>query len=162
MMINIKEASESDIPLIIELAQKSWFLTYEEINSKDQNEYMFDKWYSNDSLKEQMQLGQRFWILSENETEIGFSSITKVNEQTYKLNKIYLLPDFKGKGYGKKLLEFMEKIALENGASELQLNVNRKNSAVKFYETCNYKIIKSEDIPFDHYWMNDYLMQKAL
>ena len=48
------------------------------------------------------------------------------------------------------------------GVDTLQLNVNRNNQARKFYEACGYKIIKEEDIPFDNYWMNDFVMEKTL
>ena len=161
-MIKFIKADDSKINDIIDLAHKSWFQTYEKINSKEQNEYMFNIWYSFDGLLNQMKKGEIFWIMKKSEENIGFSSISAFNSQTFKLNKIYLLPNQQGMGLGKLLINHVEQYALANGANEIILNVNRNNIAIKFYESCNYNILKEENIPFGSYWMNDFVMQKTL
>lgn len=161
-MIEFIKADNSNINDIIDLAHKSWFQTYEKINSKEQNEYMFSIWYSVDGLLDQMKKGEVFWIMKISNQSIGFSSISALTSQTFKLNKIYLLPNQQGKGLGKMFLKHLEQYALANGANEIILNVNRNNIAIKFYESCHYNIIKEEDIPFGSYWMNDFVMRKTL
>lgn len=161
-MIKFLKADNSNIADIIDLAQKSWFRTYEKINSKEQNEYMFNIWYSVDGLLNQMKKGEVFWIMRKSNQSIGFSSISALTSKTFKLNKLYLLPNQQGKGLGKLFIKHLEQYALTNGANEIILNVNRNNFAIKFYESCNYNIIKEEDIPFGSYWMNDFVMRKTL
>ena len=65
-------------------------------------------------------------------------------------------------GIGKKFLTYIENTLKNLGVNTLQLNVNRNNIASKFYESCGYKIISEQDIPFFNYWMNDYVMEKIL
>jgi hypothetical protein len=40
--------------------------------------------------------------------------------------------------------------------------VNRYNNAKSFYEKMGFAIVREEDIPIGPYWMNDYVMRKAL
>ena len=54
--------------------------------------------------------------------------------QFYHLNKIYVLPEQQGKNIGKQILEYVIISAKEKGAASLQLNVNRNNKALKFYQ----------------------------
>lgn len=160
--LDFREANYNDIEMIIEIAQKAWKPTYAAINSYEQNEYMFDIWYSANGLKKQMQEGQVFWLISYNKINIGYAAYSKLENNLYKLNKIYILPNYKGKGLGKKFISFIENTLIKIGAKALQLNVNRNNTATKFYEACGYKIIRKEDIPFDNFWMNDFVMEKKL
>lgn len=161
-MTEVKEATLHDIEIIQDIANKSWFATYSGINSDEQNNYMFLKWYSRESLENQILNGQSFWILHHNNKAVAYASISRANDTQFKLHKIYLLPELQGQGLGKKLLGFIEEIVKIKGASELLLNVNRHNKAVFFYKRLGYEILREEDIAFDQYWMNDYLMGKEL
>ena len=42
------------------------------------------------------------------------------------------------------------------------LNVNRHNPALAFYERLGFQQHREEDIPIGPYWMNDYVMRKEL
>ncbi len=125
---------------------------------------MFGEIYTAEALAKQMQEGQFFWLLEEEGQALGFASfsVKEAAGQVYKLNKIYLLPQTQGKGYGKVLLEAVEQEVQRRGAAVLDLNVNRYNQAKGFYERCGYRVHLQEDIPIGPYWMNDYVMRKAL
>jgi ribosomal protein S18 acetylase RimI-like enzyme len=160
--LSYRKAEFEDIALIIELAEKEWKPTYSSINSHEQNEHMFSIWYSPEGLKKQMLEGQTFWLLSNYDNCIGYAAYSSISNTIFKLNKIYIIPSFKGIGVGKKFLSNIENTLKNLEVDTLQLNVNRNNQAINFYEACGYKIIREEDIPFDNYWMNDYVMEKKL
>lgn len=103
-------------------------------------------------------------LLYEGDNPVGFAaySVKDEAENIYKLNKIYVLPQSQGKGYGKTLLTAVEGEVKQHGARALDLNVNRHNKAKQFYERCGYHVHVQEDIPIGPYWMNDYVMRKAL
>ena len=83
------------------------------------------------------------------------------NADVYHLNKIYLLNGQQGKNMGKKMLDYIIEEIKKSGAKALQLNVNRYNSAVHFYEKQGFKIIREEDIDIgEGFFMNDYVMEK--
>ena len=161
---HIRPATASDLPVILQLAEATWASTYSSILTQEQIAYMFEVIYAEEALKEQMQQGQTFLLFYEGDKPAGFAaySVKHEEESLYKLNKIYLLPQCQGKGYGKALLSAVEEEVKQKGAVALDLNVNRHNKAKLFYERCGYSVHQQEDIPIGPYWMNDYVMRKVL
>ena len=73
------------------------------------------------------------------------------------------MPQAQGKGIGALMLDKITGIALQNGNTIVQLNVNRYNKAVKFYEKAGFVKTGEEDINIGNgYLMEDYIMEKKL
>lgn len=165
-MITIIPASPSDFPTIKVLAYAIWPDTYGAILSGEQLEYMLGKFYSEEALLENyMEKGHRFLLVKEGETVLGFASYEHLYQETNttRIHKIYLLPETQGRGLGKVLIQEIEKIALENHADKLSLNVNRFNKAQHFYKKIGFEIVDEEDVELEFgYLMEDYVMEKAL
>jgi len=164
MELEYRIATHKDIKVIREIANKTWFVTYEPILGKEQPKFMFDEIYSEEALAQQMDDGQTFILQFLGDDVLAFASFSvkmKIG-RTYKLNKLYLNPDFQGGGYGKKLINEVVQMVKNLGAENLDLNVNRYNKARFFYEKVGFVIIKEEDIPMGEYWMNDFVMRKVL
>jgi diamine N-acetyltransferase len=161
---HIRKATAADIPTINQLAEAIWEPTYRPILASEQIEYMFGIIYTPEALKQQMQEGQTFLLLYDGNEALGFAaySVKDKAERSYKLNKIYLLPNRQGEGLGKRLLDAVENEVRALGARYLDLNVNRYNKAKDFYERCGYEVYYEEDIPIGPYWMNDFVMRKQL
>lgn len=164
MNISVKKATHKDIKAIREIANKTWFVTYEPILGKEQPKFMFDLIYSEDALATQMNEGQIFMLAYLEDNIVAFASYSMKDEESliYKLNKLYLDPDFQGGGYGRKLIDEVENQIIKLGGKTLDLNVNRFNKARFFYEKIGFKVILEEDIPIGDYWMNDFVMRKNL
>ena len=60
-MIRSRKAGVEDIPLIRDLAEKTFLPTYRDILSTDQLYWMFDWMYSENSLRQQMSEGHVFF-----------------------------------------------------------------------------------------------------
>jgi diamine N-acetyltransferase len=159
-----RNATHKDIKAIRDIANKTWFVTYEPILGKEQPQFMFDVIYSESALAEQMDKGQDFVLQFVDNQIVAFASysIKDTEKNIYKLNKLYLNPEFQGGGYGRKMLEEVESQLKKLGVKVLDLNVNRYNKARFFYEKLGFEIILEEDIPIGEYWMNDYVMRKVL
>ena len=163
--LSIKVASIEDIPAIVKIAYDTWFVTYQDVISQAQIEYMFGEMYTPESIYKQMDFYKHaFLILYQAEMPIGFASYGKLVEptDTYKLHKLYLLPSQQNKGFGRLLLNEVEKEVADLAANHLQLNVNRKNPALSFYEKLGYEIIETVDIPFAEFWLNDFILSKKI
>lgn len=165
-MITIIPATPSDFPTIKALAYSIWPDTYGAILSSEQLEYMLGKFYSEASLLENyMEKGHRFLLVKEDERALGFASYEHLYKETNttRIHKIYLLPETQGRGLGKLLIQEIEKIALENHADRLSLNVNRFNKAQHFYKKIGFEIVDEEDVELEFgYLMEDYVMEKQL
>ncbi|WP_084060867.1 GNAT family N-acetyltransferase [Kaistella solincola] len=161
-MCTFKNATAEDIPLIRELAEKSWNSAYKNILSKEQIFYMLQEMYSEEEISRQLQNPNYVYFLisdgNENAGFIGFEY--QFEEKTTKLHRIYLLEEFKGKGLGKKALQFLKLQVQQNGDTRIILNVNKSNPAIEIYESQGFKIY--EEGVFDignGFVMDDYLME---
>lgn len=165
--MDIRRAGLADIDIISWLAHEIWPQAYGSILSAEQLRYMLNWIYSPASLRNQIEnLQHNFFIISDNGTHTGFASCSAKSPDApgvFRLHKIYVLPGQQGKGTGQKLLNHVVEYAQKAGASVLELNVNRHNKALHFYQKNGFIITKEEDIDIGNsYFMNDYVMEKEL
>lgn len=160
----IRIASELDIPLISELAEKTWWPSYSSIISDEQISFMLEDMYSAGSLQKQMNSGIDFLIAERENMAIGFAaySLIDTENQVFKLHKLYVLPTEQGLGTGKKLIDEVSSSAKLKGGKILELNVNRGNPAQYFYKKMAFDIYQTLDINYHHFVLNDYVMRKEL
>jgi len=161
----IREIRADEVEIIRSLAHKIWPITFKEILSSAQIEYMLDWMYSKEKLVQQMNAGHQFFVFELENEPIGFLGVEKkyLGTNSLRIHKIYVLPEIHGKGIGKKLIDFAEKLAVKNNCSTLNLNVNRFNNAVDFYKRLGFEVVKTEDIEIGNgYLMEDYVMEKDL
>ncbi len=166
-MLQIKKAGIKDIDIIRELAHAIWPDAYKEILAQEQLNYMLDLIYSNKALSNQFEnLQHQFILVTDDNTPVGFASYSpkiKNDPATWRLHKLYVLTDQQGKGTGKFLLNHIMDEIKQGGAKSLELNVNRHNKALHFYNKIGFKITKEEDIDIGNgYFMNDYVMNYEL
>ncbi|MEO6837877.1 MAG: GNAT family N-acetyltransferase [Ginsengibacter sp.] len=164
-MISIRKAEKDDLFTVHNLAHEIWPFAYGEILGINQLDYMLDKIYCLPSLEHQYNiLKHHFILVLDNEIPVGFASFSpQENPAIYHLNKIYLLPSQQGKNIGKKIINYVCEEVKKAGGRSLQLNVNRYNKALHFYEKQGFKIIGNEDIDIGNgYFMNDYVMEMVL
>lgn len=162
--IIIRHATVNDIPSIQSIIEISWTVTYSEIVSSRQLNYMINLWYSSSSLEEQMYLGRKFFVAEMQEEVIGFAAYKEESQQgVYKLDRLYVLPNKQQLGLGKTLLMKVVSEVIELGGNEIILQVHRKNKAVGFYKKMGFEIKQSIDFPIgEGFFMNDFIMSLLL
>lgn len=162
-MMVIRKATLDDIPLIRRLAEEIFPYTYREIHTPEQNDFMMEWMYSEESLKQQMTGGHAFFIPEEDGIPVGYLSVQTEGEDLYHLQKIYLQPDCQGKGYGKQLFLFAVNYvhSVHPTPCTMRLNVNRRNTkAVNFYQRMGMHIADQGDFHIGNgFYMTDYIME---
>lgn len=159
----IRDADFTDIPTIQYIAREAWLPTYGDILSAEQSRFMLDWMYNSETLSAGMSAKTHFLIGNEDTRSVGFAAFEHKEGGVVKLHKIYLLPDFQGKGYGRQLLDEVTRQAASGGGQYLELNVNRQNTARDFYEKLGFYFLRDEDNYIGNgYWMNDYVLRKVL
>jgi diamine N-acetyltransferase len=163
-MIAVIKAGTEHIAMIQNLANITWPVTYGDILTPAQLDYMMELMYSKAALQKQMQSGQQFILAQEQDKFVAFASYSLQpgsNPVVCKLNKIYILPNQQGKGIGKLLINYITTDI--KGADTLQLNVNKHNRALHFYEKLGFKIVAEEIIDIGQgFYMDDYVMALKL
>lgn len=161
-MIRIRKATTEDIKLINELAWIAFPATYREILSKEQIDYMMDWMYSPENLMKQMtEEGHVYYIAYSDDKATGYVSIQKEGDNLFHLQKIYVLPEYQKEHIGKQLFfKAMEAVREINcGPCTMELNVNRNNPALGFYEHMGMRKVNEGDFHIGNgYYMNDYIM----
>ena len=158
--IIIRPATLEDRAFIRSVSERTWPSTYGHIISQEQIDFMLDWMYSDESLAEQLNKGHQFYIASIDGDEIGFCSVSAEENNSYKLNKLYVLPIAQGTGSGKALLNKAIAVAKAAGAISLFLQVNKHNNAYTFYLKNGF--IKEQEFKFDignGFYMDDYVMR---
>lgn len=161
-MITFRKAGMEDTPLIEELAQEIFRHTYREILSPEQTDYMMEWMYSQDSLKRQIgEEGHIYHIVYYGGEAVGYFSVQQQGERLWHLQKIYLRGGMQGKSVGKQMFLKAVEYIRENSVlpATMELNVNRNNPAVAFYEKMGmHKAAQGDFYIGNGYYMNDYIM----
>jgi ribosomal protein S18 acetylase RimI-like enzyme len=164
-MIHILHATIEDLKIIQSIAHLTWPDTFGKILSQDQIDYMLNHFYDLPHLQEQNEKGHIFLLADESGGKLGFIGF-EMNQEPgkTKIHKIYILPKAQGKGIGKKLIQAIKGIALENDQTSILLNVNKYNEgAIDFYENLGFINIKSEIINIGNgYVMDDFVFEMKI
>ncbi len=163
----IRPAGTDDIAVIRSIAHRTWpHAYYPAILSAEQLAYMLELLYSEQALAEAMTTkGQYFFLFEQEGMCSGFASCTPQHGKTTvtHLNKLYVLPSAQGSGAGRALLEHALKHAQEQGDTLMELNVNKRNRAISFYEHNGFRVDREEVIDIGAgYVMDDYVMARAI
>ncbi|MDX2503120.1 MAG: GNAT family N-acetyltransferase [Gammaproteobacteria bacterium] len=160
----IEKASDEDqIEIIERLACEIWNEYFTPIIGKDQVDYMLKKFQSKRVISEQIKQGYLYFLIKNNSAPIGYLGILPKDNQLL-LSKFYITLAERNKGYGRKAIEFLEKLAIEKKANKITLTVNKNNSdTIKAYKKLGFTSIRAvvKDIG-NHFVMDDYIMEKEL
>lgn len=131
MKIKIRTATESDVAAIADLYSE----TVRNINSKDYTERQIEVWSNGSANLENWKrhIKEQYFVVAEIKNTIaGFSSITP---EGY-LDFMYVHKDFQRVGIAKKLLDEIEKKAIEQKNPEIFSHVSK--TAKGFFEKSGY------------------------
>ena len=165
--MTIRRATPEDIPAIRAIALEAWPAAYfPDILSAEQLAYMLGLLYSERVLGDAMATkNQHFFVLEHEGEATGFASCTPhfARSKVTHLNKLYVLPAVLGQGAGKSLLQHVLAYSAEQGDRVIELNVNKRNTAIGFYEHMGFRILRDEVIDIGSgYVMDDYVMGRSL
>jgi ribosomal protein S18 acetylase RimI-like enzyme len=100
------------------------------------------KWNKKTALKEITKSFKEYdmYVVLIDKEIIGFvmSHINKDNKEKAFVDELWLKNNYQGKGFGKSLMKFIEKIYKKKRVKIVQLVSNRKSGAFKFYKKLRY------------------------
>ena len=163
-MFTIRKATSADCGLIHKLAWQIFPETYKEILSKEQIEYMMEWMYSLEraSANRWKKKGMCTSLPVRSAKRRVMYPYSNREKDLFHLQKIYVLPYYQGAHCGSFLFREAVKYIRDVHPAPciMELNVNRNNKAVGFYEHMGMKKSREGDFPIGNgYYMNDYIMQ---
>lgn len=163
--LSLRPASEADIPVLRELADRIWRESYAAMLTPEQMDYMLAWMYAPETIAREMAEGVIWELALLGDDAIGFHSCThEPGEQRLKLNKLYILPERQGNGLGQVVLGRVHELAESLGAAEVWLQVNKRNPrAIAAYERAGYRIARSAVFDIGGgFVMDDFVMTRPV
>ena len=166
-MMKVVRASEGELRVVQGMAEVVFRHTYRDILSQEQMEYMMVWMYSLPNLRKQVEDGHVYFIAWKGDVPCGYVSVQYQSDaddgrMLFHLHKIYVMPSEQGGGVGRLLFDTAVAYVREmagNRTASVELNVNRNNPAVGFYQRLGLKILRQGDFPIGNgFYMNDYIM----
>jgi ribosomal protein S18 acetylase RimI-like enzyme len=162
----LEAMQEADFRIVAELGKTIWREHYARIISQPQIDYMLANRYSPENLGKYLNTGHCWLdILKLAENPIGYCSYALIqNSETMKLEQLYLLAEFRGKGLGGKMLRHVEGQARMHSCNTLILQVNKRNAIpIAIYCKAGFNIREEAVFDIGHgFIMDDFVMEKRL
>lgn len=135
---------------------------YDPLLGKAQNDYMLQKFQSVPAITEQLAHGYHYYLVTDGGARLGFLGFYPRGGALY-LSKLYLYQEQRGRGYGRRMLDFLRGQADALGLGAIELNVNKYNPSIAVYERLGFVRIRDEvnDIG-EGYVMDDYVYRLEL
>lgn len=153
-------SNKVDAKNINQMATEIWNEAYVDLITKEQTEYMLEKYLSPESIMDQIAEGAVYEFITECGKNVGFISYKKDGEKLM-LSKFYILKEYRHTGLAKYSLDYIIKIAIRMKLRSIYLMVNRKNAvAISAYEYLGFTQVKDVDTDIGNgFFMNDYVME---
>jgi diamine N-acetyltransferase len=165
-LIKLIAVAASEADAVHEMAERIWPASYRDIISEEQIRYMLDRMYALPLLIELINSPDHrfFWIEAEN-LRRGFLAVElQASDDSAQLQKLYVLTEQQGKGYGSAAWQTLEEFLRSEGRSRVTLRVNRLNTkALRSYQKWGFTIQAADcrDIG-SGFVMDDYILGKTL
>ncbi|MFI6740235.1 GNAT family N-acetyltransferase [Nonomuraea sp. NPDC050451] len=92
--------------------------------------------------RSQVKEGARFLVASVGGRAVGCGAVQRVDDLTGELKRMYVLPEYRGRGIATSILGALEGLAWDLGYRRLRLATGlRQPEAIALYERCAYRPI---------------------
>jgi ribosomal protein S18 acetylase RimI-like enzyme len=103
----------------------------------------------------------RLFGLFLNKIQVGFVAIEKADDTVYYLDKLAVLPDFRHKGYGEKLVEFVSSFVKKQDGQKVSLGMIDESTVLKdWYKELGFRETGKRN--FEHLPFTVCFMEKGL
>jgi RimJ/RimL family protein N-acetyltransferase len=159
----VEVSTEYQIEIVESLAREIWTEHYIPLIGREQVDYMLARFQSRRAIGEQIRTGVAYFLIKEDDAHIGYMAVQPKGRELF-LSKIYVKSSRRGLGYGRKAVQFAEKVAKDLGLDKIVLTVNKNNvNSIRAYEKIGFRNAGPvvQDIG-SGFVMDDYKMEKTL
>ncbi len=161
-MLDIRDVRAEDLPVVRSLLTETWHATYDHIYGVDRVRSLSANWHSLSALAAQMnQPDAAFLVATRDGTIVATSSARRDGPGRISVGRLYVLPEFQGRGIGRALLAAT--IAAFGSVQLVEIEVEAQNEpAIAFYERQGFSLQRSMRFDGRDDTPNTLLMAKLL
>ncbi len=169
--MKLKECNQNDLRQILEIGIETYYDTFHLLNNEETMSLYLKEAFN--EIKIQNELNNpdsRFFLLFYEKKPAAYLKInfypvqTDLNDpESLELERIYVKSEYKGKGFGKLLINHTIKIAKEKKCDYVWLGVWEKNeAALAFYKKMGFVIAGQHSFRMGNELQQDYILKKKL
>ena len=153
----------NDMKVVEDLAGTIWNESYRNIISRDQIDYMLEKFQSYAAIRDSISSGALYFILSYEGRNAGYFAVAPEGDRLF-LSKIYVLFEYRRRGIASFAIGHLMRFCSTNRFKSMYLTVNRMNTgSIEFYRKNGFKIIEDRITDIGNgFVMDDYVMELRL
>jgi diamine N-acetyltransferase len=143
----IRIAEEDDIPLLCNLARQTFIDAFSKLNDPEDNQSFINEHFTPEKIRSSLQTpGTVFLLAFSNQQATGYAKLSNheipdllKSATPVKMEKLYFLKPFTGKGLGEQLFKYCTQWAALQGYSHIWLIVwDRNMPAIRFYDRLGF------------------------
>ena len=129
-MFEIKKIENIDQDCV-RVIRDSFITVADEFNITKQNAPTNPAFIEIETLQTMKQKGIDMYGAFINNAVIGFVAIEKVSEDLYYMEKLAVLPEYRHKGYGTRLIDFVVETVKKAGGKKISIGIINENKVLK-------------------------------
>jgi diamine N-acetyltransferase len=145
--MTLKPLTITDIPTLVSVARASYMQSYTHLWDDRGEKYMADCFNPAQIALEFSDSNAVFFLVFDAEKPVGFLKLNTdkayenyTAQEALELERIYLLAETTGKGFGKQIIEFVMNLAKNSEKSVVWLKTMDTGPALEFYKKQNFSI----------------------
>ncbi len=171
MDIKIRECGIEDLNLLKDLGNKTFYGTYASMISPETLDMYLKKSFSEERIAEELnKTGSKFYFVYSDNDLAGYLKINTAPDQTsindpesVEIERIYIKKEFKGKGLGKQLMNYVIQSAKDSGKKYIRPGVWEKNQgAIAFYSRMGFQTTGRNSFKIGNDIHSDIIMKKNI
>ncbi|MBU1042922.1 MAG: GNAT family N-acetyltransferase [Candidatus Omnitrophica bacterium] len=147
-----KIKTKKQIDALVAIAYSIWNEHFSSMFDKQTLAKIIKVAQSKKTIVKQISDNYQYFFINQNNKRIGYFAY-KIDEEQRELflSKIYIQVDQRGKGIGRKVLQYLEGLCFEYNLSKMTLTVYHKNTnSIKAYENWGFLSLGMIDRKFDN------------
>lgn len=171
MTIEIRKCTLEDLAALQKISAETFRDTFQEQNTEEDLQNYLDKAYNDEQLTtELLNPDSAFYFLFDQNELAGYLKINtneaqseSMDRDSLEVERIYILPPYKGRGLGKLLIHKAVEFAQENHKNKIWLGVWEHNlAALGFYEKLGFVQTGAHSFYMGEDEQTDFIMTKEL
>lgn len=145
----IRQLKYSDLESCVKVIRESFATVAMDFELTEQNCPNHTSFIKLEKLQNQFNKGSQMFGYYCSEEIVGYVSLSKVDNITYELNNLAVLPEYRHKGYGTELMEFCKAMVKERGGNKITIGIIEENPTLKDWYAA-YGFIHTGTQRFEH------------
>jgi ribosomal protein S18 acetylase RimI-like enzyme len=161
MHIEIKRVSPNIFDECAEVIRNSFITVADELKLTRENAPTNPAFIENDALNNMYEKKIDMFAVANEDECIGFVALEKAGNEVYYMERLAILPEYRHRGYGKRVLDFAVDFVRERKGKKISIGIINENEVLKNWYL-SYGFIETETKMFQHLPFTVCFMEKSV